>query len=323
MIAASISLSLKRAARLLVSTAMLSAFLAAPGVAVGDEGGVSFWLPGQYASFAALPPEVGFSMPLVTYFYAGDADGGKAFDFGGELQLGVDARYLGQFVIPTYSPNFEVLGGRPAVSMTFLVANSDVSSDLTIGRFSGGASDNVSGVGDLYPTAQLFWTEGVHNWMAYVTGGIPVGSYEAGRLANIGLGHASIDFGGAYTFLDPKTGWEMSATAGVTFNFENPDTDYTSGTSLHLDWAVSRFLSEQLFLGLVGFAYKQISDDSGGLSDQLGGFRSETYGVGPQIGYTFYADGKPVFTSLRGYWEFAVENRTKGGAAYLTVAVPF
>ena len=34
--------------------------------ALADEGGVSFWLPGQYGSFAALPPETGFSMPLVT-----------------------------------------------------------------------------------------------------------------------------------------------------------------------------------------------------------------------------------------------------------------
>jgi hypothetical protein len=301
---------------------MLSAFLVTPRVAVGDEGGVSFWLPGQYASFAAIPPDPGFSMPLVTYFYAGDADSKQSFDFGGELQLGIEARYLGQFVIPTYSPDADILGGRLSGSMAFVVAKSDVSADLSTGRSSGGASDDLWGMGDLYPTVQLFWNEGVHNWMAYVTGGIPVGDYEAGRLANIGLGHASIDFGGAYTFLDPETGWEASATAGVTFNFENPDTDYTNGTSLHVDWAVSRFLSEQLHLGLVGFAYKQISDDSGGLSDQLGGFRSETYGVGPQIGYTVDASGTPVYVNLRGYWEFAVENRTEGGGAFLTLAVP-
>jgi hypothetical protein len=292
------------------------------GNAISDEGGVSFWLPGQYASFAALPPETGFSMPLVTYYYAGDADANKAFGVGGNLQLGIDARYLGQFIIPTYAPYIEILGGRPSLSLATIVANSDVSADFTVGRVGAGASDNVGGFGDLYPTAQLFWNEGVHNWMAYVTGAIPVGSYEAGRLANIGIGHAAVDVGGAYTFLDPETGWELSATVGLTFNFENPDTEYTSGTSVHLDWAVSRFLSEHLHLGLVGFAYKQLSDDSGGLSDQLGGFRSETYGVGPQIGYTFDADGRPVYANLRGYWEFAVENRTKGGGAFLSLAVP-
>ena len=136
-------------------------------------------------------------------------------------------------------------------------------------------------------------------------------------------------FGGAYTFFDPEIGWEASMTVvgGVydrwlTFNFENPDTDNRSGTSVHLDWAVSRFLSEHLHLGLVGFAYKQLSDDSGGLSDQLGGFRSETFGVGPQIGFTFDADGRPVYANLQGYWEFAVENRTKGGGAFLSLAAP-
>ena len=36
-----------------------------------DEGGVSFWLPGQYGSFAAAAPSPGFSMPLVFYNYGG------------------------------------------------------------------------------------------------------------------------------------------------------------------------------------------------------------------------------------------------------------
>jgi hypothetical protein len=292
------------------------------GDVISDKGGVSFWIPDRYGSFAALLPETGFSMPLTSHYYAGDADANKAFDFGGNLQLGIDARYLGQFIIPTYAPDIEILGGRPSLSLATIVANSDVSADLTVGRVGAGASDNVGGFGDLYPTAQLFWNEGVHNSMAYVTGAIPVGSYEAGRLANIGIGHAALDVGGAYTFFDTETGWEASTTVGLTFNFDNPDTDYTSGTSLHPDWAVSRFLSEQLHLGLVGFAYKQLSDDSGGLSDQLGGFRSETFGFGPQIGYTFNADSRPVYANLRGYWEFAVENRTKGGGAFQSLAVP-
>jgi len=35
--------------------------------------------------------------------------------------------------------------------------------------------------------------------MTYVMGNIPVGAYEAGRLANLGIGHGSIDSGGGYT----------------------------------------------------------------------------------------------------------------------------
>jgi hypothetical protein len=41
------------------------------GTAVADEGGVSFWLPGQYASFAAIAPASGFSLPMQTYYNSG------------------------------------------------------------------------------------------------------------------------------------------------------------------------------------------------------------------------------------------------------------
>jgi hypothetical protein len=41
--------------------------------ASADEGGVSFWLPGQFASFAGTPGEPGFSFPLVYYHAFADA----------------------------------------------------------------------------------------------------------------------------------------------------------------------------------------------------------------------------------------------------------
>ncbi len=57
-------------ARLSVSAAVLSACLGTPGVAAADEGGVSFWLPGQYSSFAALPPEPGLSTAEEENFFS-------------------------------------------------------------------------------------------------------------------------------------------------------------------------------------------------------------------------------------------------------------
>lgn len=287
-----------------------------------DEGGVSFWLSGQYASFAAIPPESGFSMPLVTYYYSGDAPGDQLIEKGRDLFLGVDARYLGQFIIPTYSPDTEVWGGRVAFSLATLVANSDVSADVGLGSFSTSLSDETTGFGDLYPTAQVFWNNGVNNWMVYATGAIPVGSYDPNRLANIGIGHAAIDVGGAYTYFNPDTGWEASATLGLTYNFENSDTDYTNGEAIHLDWAVSKFVSEKWQIGAVGFAYKQISDDEGA-PEILDGFRSETYGIGPQLAYSGEISGRPIYASLRGYKEFETKNRTEGYAAFLTLSVSF
>ena len=132
----------------------------------------------------------------------------------------------------------------------------------------------------------LKWNNGANNWMTYLTGDIPVGAYDPNRLSNIGLGHGAIDGGGGYTYLNPVTGHEFSAVAGFTYNFKNPDTQYQSGIDFHLDWGASQFLSKQFFVGLVGYAYQQVTADSG-QRPILGSFESRVIGVGPQVGYIF------------------------------------
>ena len=99
--------------------------------------------------------------------------------------------------------------------------------------------------------------------MTYVTGDIPVGAYDPARLSNLGIGHAAIDGGGGYTYFNPAAGHEFSAVAGFTYNFKNHDTQYQNGIDFHVDWGVSQFLSKQVFVGLVGYGYQQITDDFG------------------------------------------------------------
>jgi hypothetical protein len=73
-------------------------------------------------------------------------------------------------------------------------------------------SDSVWGFGDLIPQAALRWNNGVHNWMTYITGDIPVGAYDSTRLSNIGIGHGAIDAGGGYTYFNPQTGQPSSCS---------------------------------------------------------------------------------------------------------------
>ena len=169
------------------------------------------------------------------------------------------------------------------------------------GRCSAYRSDSTWGGSDLYPTAELFWNKGgVNNFMAYLTGDIPVGSYNPDRLANLGIGHGAIDGGGAYTYLNVKTGTEFSATLGFTGNFTNPSTNYTNGINSHLDLAASQFLNQQLFVGVVGYVYQQLTPDRGQLAI-LGSNKSRTRGIGPQIGYNFKVGGRPISANLRAY----------------------
>jgi hypothetical protein len=286
-----------------------------------DEGGVSFWQPGQYGSFAAVAPSPGFSMPLVFYNYGGSAARGVTLPRGHLLSAGLSTSFDGLFIVPTYTPDTTVLGAVPSFSVAFAPSYNSTSATVGLGPFAAPRSDALFGGSDLYPTVQLYWNAGVHNFMAYLAGDIPVGSYNSNRLSNIGIGHGAIDAGGAYTYLNEKSGTEVSATLGFTKNFENPSTNYTNGTNAHLDLGAAQFLNEQFFIGVVGYYYQQLTADHGQLS-ALGPNESRTRGAGPQIGYNFNVGGVPIFTNVRGYTEFESYRRVQGHAIYFTVSVP-
>jgi hypothetical protein len=129
--------------------------------------------------------------------------------------------------------------------------------------------------------------------MAYLAGDIQVGSYNPKRLSNIGVGHGAIDAGGAYTYLNEKTGWRFPQPWVPLRLFENTSTDYTNGTEAHLDLRAAQFLNEQSFVGVVGYYYQQLTADHGQIAI-VGPNASRMRGVGPQIGYNFKVGGPAV-----------------------------
>jgi hypothetical protein len=153
--------------------------------------------------------------------------------------------------------------------------------------------------------------------MTYITGDIPVGTYSASNLANIGLGHGAIDGGVGYTYFDEKTGHEFSAVMGLTGNFENTSTNYTSGIDWHLDWGASQFWTKQFQLGLVGYFYEQLTPDSG-CAPIICPFESRVIGIGPQIGYLFPVGDMQGYLNLKGYGEFDNNARPDGFNVWLT-----
>jgi hypothetical protein len=181
-------------------------------------------------------------------------------------------------------------------------------------------SDSVWGFGDLVPQFNLRWNAGVHNYMTYITGDIPVGAYDSTRLSNIGLGHGAIDAGGGYTYFNPVTGHEFSGVLGFTYNFENRSTQYQNGVDMHFDWGASQFLTKQFQIGLVGYVYKELGCDSGS-GDRVGCFQSQVVGVGPQLGFIFPVGDMQGYINLKGYGEFAAKNRPDGWNTWVTFVI--
>lgn len=307
------------------SKCLLGLVVLMPAMAVqADDGGISFWLPGQFGALAAAPTAPGWSLPVSYYHVSASESGNKATPRGGRTTLGIDATADLMFVSPTYTFAEPLLGAQAAVSAVAAVGRSEASVDATItgprGRaFSGGTDDSLTGGSDLYLLGTLKWNHGVHNFMAYGMGNIPIGAYDPDRLVNTGLGHAAFDTGGGYTFFDKKN--EFSAVAGLTYNWENTDTDYQNGVDAHLDLSASHFVTEQTHLGLVGYVYHQITGDSGS-GAVLGDYKSRVSAAGPQVGH-FFKVGKDLwYTNLKGYYEFDAKNRPEGWNAWLSVVVP-
>jgi hypothetical protein len=295
-----------------------------PCAAVADEGGVGFWLPGLFGSLAALPTAPGWSFATFYYHSSVRAGGGTDIPQAGTIRAGIEGEANLLSFGPTYTMAQPVLGGQAAFSLLATYGRSDASVAATLSGpggnvISGERSQTLTSYGDIFSQATLKWNNGVHNTMVYLTGNIPVGDYDPDRLANLGLGHGAIDGGFGYTYFNPNSGLEFSAVAGMTYNFENTDTDYQNGIDGHIDWGASKFVTERLHIGAVGYLYQQLTDDSGD-GATLGGFRSRVAGIGPQIGWSFPAGRMDGYVNLKGYHEFAAENRTEGWNLWLTVA---
>jgi len=287
-----------------------------------DQSGTPFWVSGQYASLAAVPPTRGWSMNVTGYGYDGRVTGSKSLPTGRSIAFDARQRAPSMSVQLGYASGETLLEAKPFVGVSWGLGGNQVSA--TIAPPSGKAiseSDTIWAGTDVYPIANLTWSKGNHNWMVYVTGGIPVGGYQASRLANAGIGHASIDSGVGYTFYDAKSGAEFSAVVGVTYNRENMHTSYRNGLDSHLDWAASQSVSADWALGVAGYVYYQLTGDTGS-GALLGPFKSRVAAVGPEIGYQFSVGKQQWQASLRAYCEFWAQNRYMGRAIYAVLNIP-
>lgn len=284
-----------------------------------DEGGASFWIPGQEAqNLAAMMPGPGWSVPVTFYYYDGSAPA-SATATGSAVAPGTLGRTWLLGVAPTYAPATPFLGGQLALSVSLGVGGDWT--QVVQGLPQAAASQTVWGLADVAPSATLGWQHGAGAWAVYVTGNIPVGSYDSTRLSNVGLGRAALDAGGLFTHQEPNGGPSASTAVGVTYNFTNPDTDYRSGIDAHLGASAMVPLSASWRAGLTGYVYYQLTAD-GGNGNGCGPCKSRVAGVGPQVNYAFDVAGQSWSANLRGYYEFWARNRLQGYAAFASLSIP-
>lgn len=295
-----------------------------------EEGAGGHYLPGATSSFVdTLPGKPGFVFANAFTYYDGSADLGKTLEFGGLLGLNASAICRADTLFGIYQTDYELLGGHYAVAAAIPFVDLDVSATVvppigpTFQR-----SDSDSGIGDiaLYPF-MISWTDGPD--LKYdVRLGVyaPTGDYEVGKLANTGRNYWTFEPSISVSWLSTKIGTEATLFAGFDINTENPDTNYKSGTSFHLDGTLAQHFplgDLGIFgIGANGFYYQQISGDSGS-GATLGDFEGHTAGVGPVISFATKVHGNDLAAELKWLPELNVTRRLKGDTIWFKVGMSF
>ena len=328
---------------LLVSLALSAASIGS-GETQAAENAAGFYLLGTKGSMAGFIPPPGTYFVDVNYWYSGSASGSAAAGIAlrdlGDLALEADIKVDGNAYINLPSALWvapaKILGGNIGFGAIVPVGRKDVGVGLDVlatltlpppidttlqaGRHFD-FDDSSTKFGDPVLNALIGWHEGNWHWNIGALVNVPIGAWSNDSISNIAFNHWGLDTTAAVTWLDPKIGFEVSSASGFTFNWENPDTDYKTGTEFHVEWALLQHFSKRFALGLLGYHYQQVTGDSGA-GARLGDFKGRVTALGPVLTYGFELGKIPVSTQWTWQHEFGVENRLEGDVGMLTISMP-
>jgi hypothetical protein len=265
-------------------------------------------------------PPPGFYLTTIAGFYHGDVNGNV--NIGRAVAVNLDAKFFTAATNLLYVPKEEFLGGRLGFSANLPVGHADLNAQATIGSLSGAKGVQGWGFGDVMARGQLGWTSGAFSHTIYLSGWLPTGRYEPTFAPNIGLNRPAVDVTWGFTYIEPTTKIELSAAAGVTFNARNNATDYRTGTESHFEWAVGKHFGESISLGVAGYHYLQLTDDTGS-GATLGAFRGRNNGIGPALNFATQIGGHVTVLSLRQFWEYEAARHFEGTLSTAALTVRF
>lgn len=313
--------------RFLTAAVLAALLIGAPfEKAFATEGGASLYVPGLRGPLAGVVPPPGFYFENDFYSYSGRLSAGKPIAIGGAVVANIKVEARVNFMTPTWVTPFEIFGGNLAFAVTVPFGTPRVSAGAVLvgprGRAVGMSQrDATFNIGDPVVTSFVGWHHGNFHWLVGGSVNIPSGSYQDGELSNLSFNRVIGDVFAAATYLDTRTGLDISGAVGFEINGKNDATDYRSGNAVHADLAITQNFSKQFSAGLLASHYQQVSGD-GGSGATLGSYKGRVTAVGAQIAYSFEVAGTPVSARLKIMREVDVENRPRGTIGMVSLAFP-
>ncbi len=280
------------------------------------ESGFGVYLLGSRGPSSGYIPHPGFYLASQQFHYRGNYSGPISLIPGTITDAHISVATDFNMLSPVWITDKRLFGGRLGFSATLPVGQVNVALNAP------GVNTEEKGfwIGDPLFSSFVGWSYQNFHWNAGVTLVAPIGQYDSTRLSNLSLNRPAVDVFGALSWIDLKTGIDISGALGLTVNGENTETNYRSGTELHAEWSVSKALTPALSVGAMGYHYQQLTDDSG-QGASLGGFRGQATAIGGFLNYRFQIDKRLVSLRAQALREFNVENRFRGTPVSLHLVV--
>ena len=305
--------------------AMLTMSIAFSSTTMAEEGGAGHYAIGGLATMADLAPtDAGWIVQPLYLNYQGDG-GGTEFIKGGELALDVQADVNAVVIGGVYTFEKKVLGAYYSVGTYVPYIEMDVKATVVVdtldtGRATKTQRDAVSGLSDITVIPLMMaWKSDLWQYSFVLPVYTPTGDYKVGRLANQGLNYWTVDPSVGASYNNPETGFNFAVNGGMTFNTENNDTNYKSGSVFHIEASVQQLLplgKGYLGVGLNAFVYEQVSGDSGS-GATLGDFKGSSAGIGPVLTYILPTSAGNGLLEFRWLPELSTDNRIEGDYIWL------
>ena len=286
----------------------------AAGPAAAVETGFSIY-PKGFTDFMSgvLPPQPGFYMSSIYYHFNGSADSAVR---NGIAEFGLDMSLDAGFMRGTYVSGSDYLGGRYAMGGAIAVAGTNINANLVGPKAAASFHVGNSGFADsIFTPVLLGWDDDKWHWNTSFSLYLPTGGYEKGQV-NIGRNVIGFMPGGALTWFDPASGWDVSGALTFVSMTKNDATDYQSGDLLHFDWAIGNHIAPGWEIGLAANLVQQFTGDSG-TGAKLGPFQAQSFGLGPAVNFSGKVGNTPV--SFTAKWERDVTHSNTIGGDVISV----
>jgi hypothetical protein len=239
----------------------------------------------------------------------------------------------------THSFTEPLWGGQPFITLTVPYVSGQLGFSSALGKFPDQSFENdKSGFGDITVTPSLGYHSGNAHWVYAASIFAPTGYYKKATLDIPARSIDALSFGKnrwaiaptvAYTWFNPKTGFEVSASGLVTFSANNTATDYQTAPEAVLEATVMQHLKSGFAFGLTGYGYKQLGEDSGSGADALkaatnaASLQAQVFGIGPIITYSTKIGGRSVSMKLKYLTEFDARRRFESDVIAANFSINF